>query len=192
MLIIRQNPGIDYTSLLNKVATNYSSINSARAALSRTLKDLAIYGLVIRRGNALYVTDKATLQINAEMKNKLLLKLNQLLTTRNQINEIDSIVEHLHTLIERGKEDNRLVKVARGSSEFTIQNLEEMEKQLQQRISHLTYLSKVFNEQIESLKALDFNNTVVIKDNPKGIKSLIKLLENQGTSDIVIPRMKNY
>ena len=44
LLIVKQNNGIDYNSLLNKFSSSYSNINSARAALSRSLKDLISFG----------------------------------------------------------------------------------------------------------------------------------------------------
>ena len=77
LLIINQSPGIDYNSLLNKIAPNYSNINSARAALSRATKDLIVFGFVVKQRNNFFATDKAGALINSEMKNKLLMRLNQ-------------------------------------------------------------------------------------------------------------------
>jgi len=80
--MIKQTPGIDYNSLLNRVSANYSNVNSARAALSRAIKDLAIFGLVRKQQNRFFATDKAVLLVNSEMKNKLVLKLNQAIASK--------------------------------------------------------------------------------------------------------------
>lgn len=77
LLIIKQNNGIEYNDLLNKIAATYSNINSARAALSRTVKDITALGLVVRQGDKLFISQKGLTETNKEMKNKLLLKLNE-------------------------------------------------------------------------------------------------------------------
>src|SRR3989338_6120857 len=92
LLIIKQNQGIEYNALLNKIAPNYSTLNSARAALSRTLKDLRAFGLVTKQGNNLFITEKAGTEISSEMKSKLILKLNQLVRSKNAPLNINSIV----------------------------------------------------------------------------------------------------
>src|SRR3989344_3673216 len=101
LLIIKQFPGIDYNTLVSKIASDYGSVNSARAALSRALKDMNALGLVGKRDNRWVVLEKGTLALNSEMKNKLLFKLNTTVSSARAENEIDSIVEQLSTLIER-------------------------------------------------------------------------------------------
>src|SRR3989338_2596653 len=101
LLIIKQNNGLSYTTLLNKIQGDYSSINSARAALSRTLKDLISFELARKQGDHIFITDKALPQISSEMRSKLLDKLNLLISSKNNYLEIDLIVQLLHTLIER-------------------------------------------------------------------------------------------
>ncbi len=53
LLIIKQQPGIEYPSLLNKIASGYGSIKSARAALSRSTRYLSALGLVVKKDNRL-------------------------------------------------------------------------------------------------------------------------------------------
>ena len=73
LLIVKQNPGIDYNSLLTKFASSYSNANSARAALSRSLKDLTTFGLLRKTDNKYFLMEKGQGEIHSEIKNKLAL-----------------------------------------------------------------------------------------------------------------------
>lgn len=187
LLIIKQNPGIDYNTLMNKISSNYKSINSARAALSRSLKDLKIFGyLRVGEHNRLYVTDKTTAFINLEMKNKLLLKLNRMVAAGSPHLQVDSIVEYLHMLIERSKQDADLLKVAKGSTEFYISELSELKEKIVKQAAHLNYLSAVLAQQISSLQQLDFNDLSKEKWNEKTVKRLTKLAKLQEQEEFSI------
>lgn len=157
LLIIKQNQGIEYNSLLGKVSQNYSNVNSARAALSRALKDLSIFGFVTKQNNSFYITDKAESMLGSEMKNKLVLKLNQQVRSSRQ-SSIESIVETLSTLIERSKHDENLLKAAKTSSDFFISDLENLQADAKKKISQLQYLERVLFEQINYLKETNFND----------------------------------
>ncbi|MBU0662685.1 MAG: hypothetical protein ABH854_01485 [Candidatus Diapherotrites archaeon] len=183
LLIIKQNEGIEYNTLLNKISGNYSNINSAMAALSRALKDLSATGYILRKGNRLYATPRAESLIHSEMKNKLLIRLNSLVNSKNPRHEIDSIVEHMHTVIERSKEDTSLLKAARGSTEFTIRDLENLHASLEGNIKHLSYISGVFNAQISSLKSLDFNDSILLPKNKTSVAQLCTVAQTLGASD---------
>ena len=130
LLMIKQNPGIEYNALLNKYSANYSNINSARAALSRALKDLLIFGFLRKQENRFFATDKAIILVNSEMKNKLLLKLNSAINSKDPLSEINLIVERLSTLIERAKHDSGLLKAAKARSDFSISDLEKIETKI--------------------------------------------------------------
>ncbi|MEM4363687.1 MAG: hypothetical protein QXS90_00245, partial [Candidatus Diapherotrites archaeon] len=79
LLIVKQNPGIDYNSMLGKFASSYSNLNSARAALSRSLKDLSALGMIEKKENKFYLLEKGQAEIYSAMKNKLVLNINALL-----------------------------------------------------------------------------------------------------------------
>lgn len=183
LLIIRQNDGMDYNTLLNKISGNYSSINSAMAALSRAIKDLAAMGYVVRKGSRLYATERATTLIYSEMRNKLLMRLNQIVKSKNSSREIDTIVEHLQTLIERSKGDSDLLRAARGSTEFSIGDLEKIGKELDERIRHLSYIAGIFSSQISSLKELDFNDSVLLPADKKSLAIVRQIAEKTGAKD---------
>ncbi len=185
LLIIKQNQGIEYNSLLNKLSSSYNSINSARAALSRALKDLNAFGMIQKKGNNIYMTNKGTAFLNTEMKNKLLLKLSNTIKARNPISEIDTIVQQLQTLIERSKEDADLLKAAKGSADFYISDLTTINENLDKRTKHLQYLRKVLHQQIELLEKMNFNDAKKFKWNKK-THAALKALPKKTDADSFI------
>lgn len=184
LLMVKESPGIDYNSLLNKCSANYSNINSARAALSRTLKDLLVFGLIKRQQNNFFATDKAIILVSSEMKNKLVLKLNQAVNSKKPEEEIDLIVQRLSTLIERAKHDSGLLKTAKGSVDFNISSLKQTEEKILQQLSHLKYIQEVFNSQIKTLCELDFNDTKKT-DFKKSKKLVQKILIQNSLKEII-------
>ncbi|MCX6799440.1 MAG: hypothetical protein NTW59_05095, partial [Candidatus Diapherotrites archaeon] len=123
LLIIKQHPGIEYPALLNKIAATYGSLESARAALSRSIRYLSALGFVARKENRLFATSKGTASLGTEMRNKLILRLNETVGAQDSLQKIDSIVEMLHTLIERSKQDSDLLRSAKGSAGFYISDI---------------------------------------------------------------------
>ena len=94
------------------------------------------------------------------------------------MNEIDSIVKDLHTLIERSKTDSDLMKAAKGSVEFHLTDLERLNESLKKQSAHLTYLNKVFSTQINSLKELGFNDVKAITLTDEGLKEIERIFSN--------------
>ncbi|MFH0970093.1 MAG: hypothetical protein V1776_01380 [Candidatus Diapherotrites archaeon] len=164
LLIIQQNPGIDYQSLLSKTAPNYANLNSARAALSRVLKDAVSFGMVTRQENQLFLTDKGVAGLKVKMHDKLILKLNSLMKIRTVAQNPDPLVQHLSILLERGKMDPRLLDNARASTSFSVNDLERVHVKLQENIRHLSYLEKTLEQQVESLRGQNFPVSQVVKN----------------------------
>lgn len=158
LLIIKQQPGIEYNALLNKIAGNYGSIESARAALSRSIRYLNALGLIARRDNNLFATDKGTALLHSEMQNKLLLRLNEIVNRKDASLHFDSAVELMQTLIERSKQDKDLLLAAKGSVDFYIADLLALEADVEKRIHSMQYLHGIFSQQIDSLKEMDFQD----------------------------------
>jgi hypothetical protein len=156
LLIVKQQPGIEYNVLLNKIAGNYGGIESARAALSRSVRYLAALGFIVRKGNSLFATGKGEALLNSEMQNKLLFRLNELLGKKDAMLQFEKAVELMQTLIERSKQDKDLLVAAKASADFYISNLGLLEKEAEERIHRLGYLHGVFGQQINALKELDF------------------------------------
>ncbi len=172
LLIIKQQPGIEYNSLLNKIVGSYGSIESARAALSRSIRYLSALGLVARRGNKLFATGKGMALLSNEMQNKLLLKLNDLIGKKDASIRFETVVELLQTLIERSKQDKDLLLAAKGSVDFYISNLAFLEKDVEKRIHRMQYLHKIFKQQVSSLKELGFSDFRELVWNPASKKTL--------------------
>ncbi len=183
LLIVKQNPGIDYNSLLNKFAPSYSNANSARAALSRSLKDLTVFGLVERKENKFFLVGKGEAEIYSEIKNRLVLALNSAMNARRPEENIDSVVEKLQILIERGRLDKDLLKTSKSSLDFSISELETVSSGLEKKLKHIEYISKVFGEQIKSLKELDFNDSFSKPYRREAFAGLEKIFSSQPDSE---------
>ena len=180
LLIVKQHPGIDYNALLNKIAGNYGSIESARAALSRSNRYLTALGLVAKRGNNLFVTGKGEVLLSNEMQNKLLSKLNRIMEKKDSTINFDSAVELMQTLIERSKQDKDLLLAAKGSVDFYVSDLTALEADFEKKIKSMQYQHKVFSQQIETLKELDFPDFRKLawnKSTKKSLKQLAKSLK---------------
>lgn len=186
LLIIKQSPGIDYNSLLSKIASNYGSVNSARAALSRAVKDMTAVGLITKDGRKFVATEKGQAMISGEMKNKLLLKLNQTLQSKNSAQDIDTIVEQLAVLIERSKADPDLLKAARGNSRFYISDLKQIAERLDKRISQMQYYKEIFGKQIDSLCQLDFNDSFSTKWKTELIPIIISFANQLEATELLV------
>jgi len=173
LLIIKQKPGITYTALLARILGDYSNINSARAALSRTLKDLDALGLIRRKNNMLFITDKGLAMLQLEMKNKLILKLNEVILKGQAPEEL---VRDLSILVQRSNGDHDLLEVAKKSVSFFVSDIEKKHKALEKKIKQLSYLNSVLKKQINTLKELGFKDRVVFNKEsfPKVLSTLIK------------------
>lgn len=156
LLIISQNPGIDYQAVLAKIAPNYANLNSARAALSRVLKDAVSFGMLQKKDHQLFLTDKGAAGLKVKMHDKLVLKLNQLMKVRSVASNPDALVQHLSVLLERGKMDPRLLDNARASVSFSVNDLTNVHAGLQENIRHLQYLEKTLSTQLHSLREFNF------------------------------------
>ena len=185
LLIIKQQPGIEYNALLNKITGNYGSIESARAALSRSIRYLNALGLIVRKESRLFATAKGAAMLNSEMRNKLLLKLNEAVKGKEASIKIDTIVEMLHTLIERSKQDDDLLKAARGSVDFSTTELLDLSEKVSRRIHSLQYLQKTFSNDIDSLKELDFPDYRRMKWGAQAKRAIHSIAGNIKAADFV-------
>jgi hypothetical protein len=186
LLIIKQGNGVNYNELLSRTSAGYSGINSARAALSRSLKDMVAVGFIARKANRIYITEKGTLSIGTEMKHKLLMKLNSLINAGNAHASIDAIVQNLNALIERSKQDNELLRAARGSADFYIGDLEQIGKDTAERLKQLEYLNGVFSKQLDALKELDFNDKAEFPADRDSLKRIVHEMKLGNKDDVII------
>ena len=186
LLIIKQSNGIKYNTLLSKISGNYSNINSARAALSRAIKYFSALGYVAKENDSLHLTSKGIAKLGTEMRNKLLLRLHELLADKNAIENIDSIVEQFSTLIARSNEDEDLLKMAKNSSEFHIADVERLSKELEKKISHSMYLNGIVKHHVENLKKMDFRDYVRMNLNESAVQTLVALANAEQAQDFFL------
>lgn len=191
LLIVKQSDGISLHELFNKTAGNYSNPNSARAALSRAVKDLNALGLVHRTKNKVFLTNKGLREINKEMKHKLLLKLNEIVLRKNE-EDTDELLARLSTLIERSKQDEDLLKVAKNSSEFYLSDLEDLQKKLVKKTSHLNYLQKILSEQITVLQKMDFKEKKILPFEKESFTKILALAKEQKPKQLIIESKQEF
>ncbi len=183
--MVKQSPGISYNSLLGKISSDFGSTNSAQASLSRTLKNAVSLGFLKKKNNTYFITDKGNSTISFEMKNKLLMKLNNSLSSP-KINELDSVVEQLQTVIERSKNDSDLLRDARTSATFLVSDLNKLNFLANEKIKHLTYLSKILSKQVDSLKKLNFNDSVSFFKEKNSVKKLSSFFDSFDLTEFFI------
>src|SRR3989344_3149888 len=186
ILIVKQTPGIDYNTLLTKFAASYSNANSARAALSRSLKDLTTFGFMQKRENKYFLLEKGELEIYSEIKNKLVIALNAVMKGRRPADEIDSIVEKLQILVERVRQEKDLLRTSRSSLDFSITDLEGLESEISKKRTHLEFVSKVFADQISSLKDLGFNDRFSRPIDDASISALEEIFTLQQENEFMV------
>ncbi len=174
-MIVKQSDGIDYNSMLNKFSSSYSNSNSARAALSRSLKDLTTFGYLARKGNRYYLMEKGELEIYSEIKNKLVLALNSTMAQKEPYTQADEIAVKLQVVIERSRQDKSLLKTCKSSLNFNIADLEQVEADLKKNIKHREYISKILSDQVSALKELDFNDCIAVLSDSNSLRLIEKI-----------------
>ncbi len=160
LILIKQNPGIDYNDLYAKIASRYKNPASAKSALMRGLKDMASFGLIKREGTKLLITDKGLSSMSIEMKDKLVLKLNQ--EMKKPLDNLDNIVKFLVILSQRGSQDKDLLNNAKENASFTINDIVELRKDMGLKRKYLKKMGELLEAQIEKLKEIDFNDSFVM------------------------------
>ena len=181
LLILKQKQGVPYTELLASILGDYSNINSARAALSRTLKNLESLGLIRKKRGLIFLTDKGTAMLFQEMKNKLILRLNESIIQKN----ISELVTQLSVLIERSKADNELLKIAKESARFYTCDLEAISERTAKRIKQLTYLNTILKRHIRALKNMGFKDHAYFKREDLG-RMLHVLVKRERPKELIV------
>lgn len=178
-----------YNDLLTRILPNYSSKASAKAALSRALKNAISFENIKKENNSYMLTEKGKLIVESKLKNKILLNINELIkkpVKKDSLENIDEIVKHLQIFLERSKQDSTLLKVGKTSATFYIRDLEHLKKDLEKKTTHLSYLNKVLEKQILILQEQNFEDVSVLNLNADSINNIIKLSEFYNVSEITI------
>lgn len=160
LLILKHNPGIDYNDLLAKISPRYKSPASAKSALARALKDMSSFGLVKCDSNKWFLTDKGSASMIFEMKDKLVMRLNE--EMKRPSSGLDEIVRLLVVLNQRGSQDKDLLNNARQNSTFSISDIEALRRKIRAQRKNLKKMSLLLEQQAQKLRELDFNDSIEI------------------------------
>jgi len=158
LLLVKHNQGIDFKELLAKITPRYKSPTSAKSALMRSLKDMTSFGLIKREGSRIFITDKGLASMSMEMKDKLVIRLNE--EIKKPLGNLEEIVRLLVVLSQRGAQDKDLLNNAKENASFTIHDLDELRSKIRAQRKHLKKMSFLLETQAEKLKELDFNDSV--------------------------------
>ena len=171
LVIIKQNNGIDYNDLFARISNRYKNSSSANSALSRALKNLISFGLVKNESNRYFITGKGLASISIEMKEKLVLKLNE--NMKNPLNHLEEIVQHLIVLSQRSSLDSDLLINAKENAAFSISDIEDIRKKIVKEKTFLKKMASVLKVQEEKLKELDFNDSTEVNFDESFVKKVI-------------------
>jgi hypothetical protein len=177
LLVVKQNPEISLDSLVSKFESKYANKETAKSAVYRAVKDLEILGFLENNNKTLQITDKGLDSLNSEMKNKLILKLSDLIK-RKDIASLDQIISQTHNLIEISKENKDYIEIAKNASNFYISDLDEIEKAIDSRMKELEKLKEIFQEQKQFFKENNFPDFVKLPFNNHTIAKLDKFFRN--------------
>jgi hypothetical protein len=182
-----------YNDLLTKMLPSYSSVNSAKAALSRALKDLVAFGEIKKEEDFYFLTDKGKQIVESKLKNKILININELLkkSQGHELQYIDDIIKNLQVFIERSKTDQTLLKIGKTGASFYISDLEQVKNAIADKISHFTNMSQVFERQILALQELNFEDIVSINIDDDVFDYVKKFCEQYNLSEITVDCDKN-
>lgn len=154
-----------YNDLLTKMVSNYSTVNSAKAALSRVLKNLIAFGYIYKKTDKYILSEKGRLKVESKLKNKMLLTINDLLEKSKKtssLEHVDEIVKNLQIFLERSKEDPNLLKTGKTASNFYISDLDFLKKEIDNSVSHYNYIASILTNQIKSLQEKNFEDYFIL------------------------------
>jgi len=184
-----------YNDLLTKMLSNYSTTGSAKAALSRVLKNLIAFGQLEKKEDFYYLTEKGQSIVDSKLKNKILININNLLKESirtNSLEHVDDVVKNLQMFFEKSKEDPSLLKVGKTSSNFYISDLVSLRKELDNSIVHYAHLSEILNNQINILQEQDFEEVAVFNLNKEVFKYITKLCKKNKIQELELKCSKEY
>jgi hypothetical protein len=187
LLHIGQNK-TTYNDLLTRILPNYSSKASAKAALSRSLKNLLSFENIQKLDSHYMLTEKGKKIVESKLKNKILLNINELLknTNKNNLENIDEIIKHLQIFIERSKQDSMLLRIGKTSAAFYINDLVNLKNILEKKIKHYVHLNNVLEKQILVLQEQNFEDVSVLNLDSDSLNNIDKLADFYNISEIVI------
>lgn len=178
-----------FNELLTRIIPNYSSTESARAALSRVIKNLVSFGYIQKTEDFFEITDKGKKIVEEKLQDKMLNNINSIndLLQKSQparsLQYLDDIVRNLQIFLERSKEDQTLLKIGKTSATFYISDLEDIKKNVETRLINF---EQSLDRQIMALKDLNFEDQFIINLDENAFSLIKELSENNNISELII------
>jgi hypothetical protein len=186
LIILKQNKHLDFNELFAKISSRYNNEKSAYSALSRAIKNLESLGKIKKKNNRIFITDKGLASIQIEMKEKLVLKLNEQL--KNPLANIEELVQLLIVFTERANESRDLLQNARENCSFTIKDISELQERIEDRKDLLSKMASLIGMQEERLRELDFTDKIELNFDDKFVDKAINFLHGER---VIIETMDN-
>ncbi len=178
-----------FNELLTRLIPNYSSTESARAALSRVIKNLMSFEYIKKTEDFYEITEKGRKFVESKLQNKMLSNINSIndLLQRSQpaksLQYLDDVVKNLQIFLERSKEDPTLLKIGKTSATFYISDLEQLKEIVEKRLSNF---QNALERQINSLKELNFEDQFVVNLDESTFELIREQCEINSVSELVI------
>jgi len=177
LLILKQYKSIEFNELLSKISSRYTNSSSAYSALSRALKNLDSLGQVKRKDTRIFITDKGLASIHVEMKEKLVLKLNE--AFKKPLVNLEEIVQLLIVLSERACESNDLLQGAKEYAKFTIKDISELQDAITEQQEFIEKMRSLLGVQEERFRELDFNDCLAIVFDKKFVDKALVFVQDK-------------
>ncbi len=178
-----------FNELLTRIIPNYSSVESARAALSRVIKNLVSFEYIQKVEDFYEITDKGKKIVETKLQDKMLNNINsindllQKSAPAKSLQYLDDIVRNFQIFLERSKEDQTLLKIGKTSATFYISDLEDIKTNVNSR---LTKFEQSLERQIQSLKELNFEDQFVINLDNNAFELIKDLSITNNITELVI------
>jgi len=179
----------NYNDLLIRMTPNYKSNESAKAALSRALKNLIAFGEIEKKEDFYILTEKGRHTVESKLKNKILIVINDLLSKSKKTSSlqyIDDVIKNIQVFIEKSKIDPSLIKVAKTGSTFYISDLTLLAEDIEKKVAHYTHLLSILDKQISILKEQNFEDFYSTNLDEAGIEHIENFAKQNNLIDITI------
>jgi hypothetical protein len=195
LLMLKHSGSEEFNELLSKISSRYKNNSSAFASLSRSIKNLCSLGLVKKKGSRIFITDKGLASIQIEMREKLVLRLNELL--KKPLDNIEEIVQLLIVFTERANESKDLLLNARENSVFSIKDISDLQEKIEHRKEFLDKMASLIGVQEERLRELNFGDSREFCFNDFFVKKLIAFSLNEKIvietlDDVVLKKIPKF
>lgn len=178
-----------FNELLTRIIPNYSSTESARAALSRVIKNLVSFEYIKKTEDFYEITDKGKKIVESKLQDKMLNNINSIndLLQKSQpaksLQYLDDVVRNLQIFLERSKEDSTLLKIGKTSATFYVSDLLILKETVEKR---LTNFQSALDRQINVLKELNFEDQFVVNLDNNAFELIKEIANENNISEIMI------